>query len=97
MITAWNFPIPLAAWKLGPALAAGCTVVLKPSEMTPLTSLHLAALSKEAGFPDGVINVVPGFGPTAGAAISSHSDIQKVNQNVVKHEEFTLCTGYIFR
>ncbi len=56
----------MICWKWGPALATGCTVVLKPAEQTPLTSLYMAALAKEAGFPPGVINVVPGFGPTAG-------------------------------
>ncbi|XP_050533894.1 aldehyde dehydrogenase 1A1-like [Daktulosphaira vitifoliae] len=74
----WNYPILLLAWKWGPALAAGCTMVLKPAEQTPLTALYIAALSKEVGFPDGVINVVPGYGPTAGAAIASHPDINKV-------------------
>lgn len=68
----------MLAWKWGPALAAGCTIVLKPAEQTPLTALYLAALSKEAGFPNGVINVVPGYGPTAGAALSQHPDVRKV-------------------
>ncbi|KAK0180240.1 hypothetical protein PV327_005905 [Microctonus hyperodae] len=68
----------MLAWKWGPALAAGCTIVLKPAEQTPLTALYLAALSKEAGFPTGVINVVPGYGPTAGAALSQHPDVRKV-------------------
>jgi len=77
-IIPWNYPILMAAWKLGPALATGCTVILKPAEQTPLTALCLGALAKEAGFPAGVINVVPGYGPTAGAAISSHQDIDKV-------------------
>lgn len=77
-IIPWNYPILMLAWKWGPALAAGCTIVLKPAEQTPLTALHVAALTKEAGFPDGVINVVPGYGPTAGQAIASHSDIDKV-------------------
>jgi aldehyde dehydrogenase (NAD+) len=77
-IIPWNFPILMVAWKWGPALATGCTVVLKPAEQTPLTALRLAALAQEAGFPDGVINVVPGFGPTAGAALSSHMDVDKV-------------------
>ncbi|XP_008186312.3 LOW QUALITY PROTEIN: aldehyde dehydrogenase [Acyrthosiphon pisum] len=77
-IIPWNYPIVLAIVKLGPALATGCTVVLKPAEQTPLTALYLAALSKETGFPDGVINVVPGYGPTAGKAISSHPDVNKV-------------------
>ncbi|XP_067011008.2 aldehyde dehydrogenase 1A1 [Anabrus simplex] len=77
-IIPWNYPILMLAWKWGPALAAGCTMVLKPAEQTPLTALYVASLSKEAGFPDGVINVVPGYGPTAGAAIASHRDINKV-------------------
>lgn len=74
----WNFPLLMQAWKWGPALAAGCTVVLKPAEQTPLTALRVAQLAQEAGVPDGVINVVPGFGPTAGAAIAAHKDIDKV-------------------
>ncbi|KAL4096973.1 hypothetical protein QTP88_021831 [Uroleucon formosanum] len=77
-IIPWNYPILMLAWKWGPALATGCTIVLKPAEQTPLTALHVAALSKEAGFPDGVINIVPGYGPTAGQAIASHHDINKV-------------------
>lgn len=66
------------SWKWAPALAAGCTIVLKPAEQTPLSALYAAALSKEAGFPDGVINVVPGFGESAGHAIVTHPDIRKV-------------------
>jgi aldehyde dehydrogenase (NAD+) len=77
-IIPWNFPILMMAWKLGPALAAGCTVVLKPAEQTPLTALRVAELAMEAGFPEGVINVVPGFGETAGAAVSEHMDVDKV-------------------
>jgi aldehyde dehydrogenase (NAD+) len=77
-IIPWNFPLLMQAWKWGPALATGCTVVLKPAEQTPLTALRVAKLAQEAGYPDGVINVVPGFGPTAGAAISGHMDIDKV-------------------
>ncbi|KAM9409190.1 retinal dehydrogenase 2 [Pholidichthys leucotaenia] len=77
-IIPWNFPLVMTAWKLGPALACGNTVVLKPAEQTPLTCLYIAALSKEAGFPPGVINILPGFGPTAGAAIASHMGIDKV-------------------
>ncbi|XP_076064075.1 aldehyde dehydrogenase 1A1 [Oratosquilla oratoria] len=77
-IIPWNYPVMMLAWKWGPALAAGCCIVMKPSELTPLSALYLAALSKEAGFPDGVINVVPGFGPSAGAAVSEHHDIDKV-------------------
>jgi phenylacetaldehyde dehydrogenase len=77
-IIPWNFPLLMAAWKLGPALAAGCTVVLKPAEQTPLTALRLAELIAEAGMPDGVVNVVPGYGETAGAALASHMDVDKV-------------------
>jgi len=77
-IIPWNFPLLMAAWKLGPALAAGCTVVLKPAEQTPLSALLLAELIAEAGVPDGVVNVVPGFGETAGAALASHMDVDKV-------------------
>jgi phenylacetaldehyde dehydrogenase len=77
-IIPWNFPLLMAAWKLGPALATGCTVVLKPAEQTPLSALLLAELIAEAGIPDGVVNVVPGYGETAGAALSSHPDVDKV-------------------
>jgi len=77
-IIPWNYPILMASWKLSPALATGCTIVLKPAEQTPLTALYIAALAKEAGFPKGVLNVVPGYGPTAGAAISGHQSIDKV-------------------
>ncbi len=77
-IIPWNFPLLMQAWKWGPALAAGCSVVLKPAEQTPLTALRVAALAQEAGIPDGVINVVPGFGPTAGAALSGHMDVDKI-------------------
>jgi phenylacetaldehyde dehydrogenase len=77
-IIPWNFPLLMAAWKLGPALATGCTVVLKPAEQTPLTALRLAELIAEAGVPDGVVNVVAGFGETAGAALAAHDDVDKV-------------------
>jgi phenylacetaldehyde dehydrogenase len=77
-IIPWNFPLLMAAWKLAPALAAGCTVVLKPAEQTPLTALRLGELLLEAGVPDGVVNVVPGFGHTAGAALAAHPDVDKV-------------------
>ncbi|HTZ23914.1 MAG TPA: aldehyde dehydrogenase family protein, partial [Streptosporangiaceae bacterium] len=77
-IIPWNFPLLMAAWKLGPALAVGCTVVLKPAEQTPLTALRLAELIAEAGVPDGVVNVVPGYGETAGAALAAHPDVDKV-------------------
>jgi phenylacetaldehyde dehydrogenase len=77
-IIPWNFPLLMAAWKLGPALAAGCTVVLKPAEQTPLSCLRLGELMEEAGFPDGVVNIVPGYGETAGAALAAHPDVDKV-------------------
>lgn len=77
-IIPWNFPILMFAWKIAPALCCGNVVVLKPAEQTPLTALYLASLLKEAGFPPGVVNVVPGYGPTAGAAITSHMEIDKV-------------------
>jgi aldehyde dehydrogenase (NAD+) len=68
----------MTAWKWGPALAAGCTIVMKPAEQTPLTCLKMAALAQEAGIPDGVINVIPGFGPTAGGAIVAHKEVDKI-------------------
>src|SRR2546423_15684637 len=77
-IIPWNFPLLMAAWKLAPALAAGNTVVLKPAEQTPVTALELAKLIQEAGFPDGVVNIVPGFGETAGAALASHAGVDKI-------------------
>ena len=77
-IIPWNFPLLMAAWKLGPALATGCTVVLKPAEQTPLSALLLAEVMAEAGIPDGVVNVVTGYGETAGAALSAHPDVDKV-------------------
>ena len=77
-IIPWNFPLLMQAWKWGPALACGNTVVLKPAEQTPLTALRVAALAQEVGFPDSVINVVPGYGPTAGAALSGHMDVDKI-------------------
>ena len=77
-IIPWNFPLLMAAWKLGPALASGCTVVLKPAEQTPLSALRLGELIMEAGFPDGVVNVVPGFGETAGAALAAHDLVDKI-------------------
>ncbi|HKX32948.1 MAG TPA: aldehyde dehydrogenase family protein [Blastocatellia bacterium] len=77
-IIPWNFPLLMAAWKLGPALATGCTIVLKPAEQTPLTALKLGELIAEAGIPDGVVNIVPGFGETAGAALAAHPDVDKV-------------------
>lgn len=99
-IIPWNYPLLMVCWKWGPALAAGCTIVLKPgiynttqhetllsepsekttflAEQTPLSALYMGALAREAGFPKGVINIVPGYGPTAGAAIAKHPDINKV-------------------
>jgi phenylacetaldehyde dehydrogenase len=77
-IIPWNFPLLMAAWKLAPALATGCTVVLKVAEETPLSALLLGELLLEAGLPDGVVNIVPGFGETAGAALAAHPDVAKV-------------------
>jgi phenylacetaldehyde dehydrogenase len=77
-IIPWNFPLLMAAWKLGPALATGCCVILKPAEQTPLTALRLGELIQEAGFPDGVVNIVPGYGETAGAALAAHMDVDKI-------------------
>jgi phenylacetaldehyde dehydrogenase len=77
-IIPWNFPLLMAAWKIGPALAAGCTVVLKPAEETPLTALRLGELIGEAGIPPGVVNIVTGLGPTAGAALCTHAGIDKI-------------------
>jgi acyl-CoA reductase-like NAD-dependent aldehyde dehydrogenase len=77
-IVPWNYPLMMATWKLAPALAAGCTVVLKPDAQTPLTAIRLAELAAEVGFPAGVINVVPGDGPTTGAAVVRHPGIDKV-------------------
>ncbi len=77
-IIPWNFPLGMLAWKIAPAICCGCTVVLKPAEQTPLTALRFAELCLEAGVPKGVINILPGFGETAGAAISGHPDVDKV-------------------
>jgi acyl-CoA reductase-like NAD-dependent aldehyde dehydrogenase len=77
-IIPWNFPLLMASWKIAPALACGNTVILKPAEQTPLTALRLGELILEAGLPEGVVNIVTGFGPTAGGAIASHPDIDKV-------------------
>jgi len=77
-IIPWNFPLLMAAWKLAPALAAGNTIVLKPAEQTPVTAMELGKLFQEAGFPDGVVNIVPGYGETAGAALASHPGIDKI-------------------
>lgn len=77
-IIAWNYPLLIFVVKVGPALAAGCTIVIKAAEQTPLTALYMGSLIKEVGFPPGVVNIITGYGPTAGAAISSHPDIRKV-------------------
>src|SRR6266566_4810876 len=77
-IIPWNFPLLMQAWKWGPALATGCTVILKPAEQTPLSALRVGELAMEAGIPEGVVNIVPGFGETAGAAVAEHYDIDKV-------------------
>jgi acyl-CoA reductase-like NAD-dependent aldehyde dehydrogenase len=78
LITPWNFPMLIASWKLGPALACGNTVVLKPSELTPLTTVRLAELAVDAGIPEGVVNVVAGDGPTAGQRLVDHPDVAKI-------------------
>jgi aldehyde dehydrogenase (NAD+)/betaine-aldehyde dehydrogenase len=78
-IVPWNFPLMFTSWKLGPALAAGNTAVLKASELTPMTSLRLAELFAEVGFPPGVVNIVPGYGHTAGARLAEHPDVGKVS------------------
>lgn len=77
-IIPWNFPMLMTAWKWGPALAAGCTIVMKPAEQTPLTCLRMGELALEAGIPAGVINIIPGYGPTAGAALVNHPDVDKI-------------------
>ena len=78
-IVPWNVPVMLAAWKLGPALATGCTIILKPAEETPLATLYLARLIQEAGFPPGVVNVITGYGEIAGHALAAHPDVDKVS------------------
>ncbi len=77
-IVPWNFPLLMTAWKIAPALAAGNTIVLKPAEQTPVTALELGKLIQEAGFPEGVVNIVPGYGETAGAALAAHPDVDKI-------------------
>ena len=77
-IIPWNYPLSMLSWKWAPALACGCTVVMKPAEQTPLSALYAASLAVEAGFPPGVINVVPGYGHTAGAALAAHPDVDKI-------------------
>jgi len=77
-IVPWNFPLMFTSWKMGPALAAGNTVVLKPAEITPLSTLRIAELMAEVGFPPGVVNIVPGYGPTAGQHLAEHPRVQKI-------------------
>ncbi len=77
-VVPWNFPLLMASWKVGPALATGNSVVLKPAEQSPLTALRLGELALEAGVPAGVLNVVPGFGETAGQALGLHMDVDVV-------------------
>ncbi|KAG8916957.1 aldehyde dehydrogenase (NAD(P)(+)) ald5 [Tulasnella sp. 418] len=77
-IIPWNYPIMMWAWKTAPALATGCTVIMKPSELTPITALKLCELMVEAGFPPGVLNCVPSTGPVGGAALSAHEDVDKI-------------------
>lgn len=77
-IIPWNFPMLMQAWKWGPALAAGCTIVLKPAELTSLTALRVGELALEAGIPAGVVNIVPGLGNVAGEALHKHPDVDKV-------------------
>src|ERR1700761_3255170 len=97
-IIPWNGPLTASIWKIGPAIATGCTVILKPAEEAPLTSLRLAELVLEAGIPAGVVNVVPGYGETAGAALAEHPDVDKVaftgshvtGQSIVRASAFNL-------
>jgi aldehyde dehydrogenase (NAD+) len=77
-IIPWNYPLLMQAWKLGPALAAGCTIVMKPAEQTPLSALRFGELIMEAGFPEGVINILPGHGSIAGKALTEHSGVDKI-------------------
>lgn len=77
-IIPWNYPMWMISWKLGPALAAGCTTVLKPAEQTPLSALRVGELILEAGFPDGVVNILAGYGHTAGAALAQHHLVDKI-------------------
>lgn len=77
-IIPWNFPLLMLAWKIAPALATGNTVVLKPSEFTPLTALFVCRLANEAGLPAGVLNIIPGYGHIAGQALSEHMGVQKI-------------------
>lgn len=92
LVLPWNFPLLMAAWKLAPALAAGCSCLVKPAEQTPLSVLRLAALAQEAGVPDGVLNVLPGMGETTGQAIGRHRDI-----DIVSFTGSTEVGGYFLR
>lgn len=92
LVLPWNFPLLMAAWKLAPALAAGCSCLVKPAEQTPLSILRLAALAQEAGVPDGVLNVLPGMGETTGQAIGRHGDI-----DIVSFTGSTEVGGYFLR
>jgi acyl-CoA reductase-like NAD-dependent aldehyde dehydrogenase len=78
-IVPWNFPLQIAAWKVAPALACGCSVVLKPSELTPLNAIRLGEIAREAGLPEGVLNVVTGYGATTGEALALHQDVDKIS------------------
>ena len=78
-IVPWNFPLQIAAWKVAPALACGCSVILKPSELTPLNALKLAEICREAGLPEGALNVVTGYGPTTGELLALHEDVDKIS------------------
>ena len=77
-IIPWNYPMLMAAWKVAPALAAGCTLVLKPSELTPLTAIELARIADEAGVPEGVLNLLTGTGDATGRPLAEHSGIDKI-------------------
>jgi len=94
-IVPWNFPIQIAAWKVAPALACGCSVVLKPSELTPLNALRLAEIAQEAGLPDGVLNVVTGYGETTGEALALHEDVDKISftGSVATARKLLQCSG----
>ena len=92
LVLPWNFPLLMAAWKLAPALAAGCSCIVKPAEQTPLTALRLAELAQEAGIPDGVLNVLPGLGETTGQAVGRHPDI-----DIVSFTGSTEVGGYFLR
>jgi betaine-aldehyde dehydrogenase len=99
-IVPWNFPIAITSWKVGPALATGNTIVVKPAELTPLTALRLAELALEAGIPDGVLQVVVGAGPTAGARLAEHPDVAKVaftGSTAVGREVMARASGTIKR